>query len=137
MNKLVLFMKDGSIPPTFSAVSATFKDRMRFFSVHFGAKGDGPFTMAKSRMKSLKKAFGISEYPDVILIRSRSAKQDEVKYPPDSSSMVRFAGDIESYFSLQEFVAPYVSKHAMDPPLLLELVHEEQRLIVTESNPGQ
>ena len=103
---MFLFTREHEeVNPIFSALSAKYHDKMRFFIVSFGSIGkqkngqDGPFVFPEKTktVKKIKKDLGFSEVPAVMIVRARRSvtktmdpSSDPPLYPPVPENLLHF-----------------------------------------------
>jgi glutaredoxin len=70
VNKVILFTKKDKVPPTFKALSAEFRDRIRFNIIQINDK------KGNEEMKAIQEKFGVTSLPSIIVEQSYNAQED-------------------------------------------------------------
>jgi len=72
VNKVILFTKKDKVPPTFKALSAEFRDRIRFNIVHINDK------KASEELKTIQESYEVTSLPSIVVEQSYNAQEDQV-----------------------------------------------------------
>jgi hypothetical protein len=75
VNKVILFTKKDKVPPTFKALSAEFRDRIRFNIIQINEFYD---KKGNEEMKAIQEKFGVTSLPSIIVEQSYNAQEDQV-----------------------------------------------------------
>lgn len=98
VNKVILFTKKDKVPPTFKALSAEFRDRMRFDIVHINEK------KVSEELQAIKESYGVTNFPSIVVEQSYNAQEDQVmelvntvKYDTVSSNLSDLVNLLRKY----------------------------------------
>lgn len=70
INKVILFTKKDKVPPTFKALSAEFRDKIRFNIIQINDK------KVSEDLKAIKESYGVTSFPSIVVEQSYNAQED-------------------------------------------------------------
>jgi hypothetical protein len=71
INKVILFSKKAKVTPVFKALSAEFRDKIRFNLIHVDEKKQN------DDIKQIQESYGVTKLPAIVIEQTYNAQEDE------------------------------------------------------------
>lgn len=71
INKVILFSKKAKVTPVFKALSAEFRDKIRFNLIHVDEKKQ------TNDIKQIQESYGVTKLPAIVIEQTYNAQEDE------------------------------------------------------------